>query len=54
MGGRWIRGNLYLPQPACAGSTNPGFLLRLQTLIHHELIMVLRVNQAWGGGGGRI
>lgn len=32
----------------------PVFLPCLQTVIHHELIMVLRVNQAWGGrvGGG--
>lgn len=28
------------------------FLPCLQTVIHHELIMVLSVNQAWGGGGG--
>lgn len=39
--------------PACAVRTvcNPSFPPCLQTVIHHELIMVLRVNQAWGGGG---
>lgn len=28
----------------------PVFSPCLQTVIHYELIMVLRVNQAWGGG----
>lgn len=48
----WIQRKCYLPKPLRAVRTicNPSFFPCLQTVILHELIMVLRVNQAWGGG----
>lgn len=48
---QWNWKNFYFQNPLCVVSIrNPIFFPCLQTVIYHELAMVWRVNQAWGGG----